>query len=390
MKLLFVSDSFKGSLTSIQTVHLLTKAACEVFDQPDCSGVAVADGGEGTTDAVISATGGKKVYVKVKGPLFEEETVYYGKLPGNRAVLEMAAASGLPLLPKSKRNPLNTTSYGTGQMIKDALDHGFTDISIAIGGSATNDGGIGAMIALGARFLDEQGNALKGIGRDLVHISAIDLSNLDTRLKKTKITIMSDVTNPLCGPNGATYTFGGQKGGTPEILSVLEQGMQNYRNIIRKEFGIDPDELEGGGAAGGLGTALRVFLNGEMKSGIDTVLDLIGFDERLKGVDFVVTGEGRTDWQSCFGKVLQGIGERCLKYGIPVVALSGSLGKGAEQVFEHGVCSIMTTVNAPMSLQEAMNNAEQLYYSSAVRMFRFIRTGMILGEQSREKEPSIP
>lgn len=187
--------------------------------------MAVADGGEGTTDAVISATGGEKIYVKVKGPLFEEETVYYGKLPGNRAVLEMAAASGLPLLPERKRNPLNTTSYGTGQMIQDALDHGFSDISIAIGGSATNDGGIGAMIALGARFLDEQGNVLKGIGRDLAHISAIDLSNLDARLKKTKITIMSDVTNPLCGPNGATYTFGVQKGGTPEILSVLEQGM---------------------------------------------------------------------------------------------------------------------------------------------------------------------
>ena len=189
---------------------------------------------------------------------------------------------------------------------------------------------------------------------------------------------MCDVKNPLCGKNGATYTFGAQKGATPDIQARLEAGMINYRNIIRKQFSIDPDAIPGTGAAGGLGTALLVFLNGKMKSGIESVLDLIGFDRRLEGVSLVVTGEGCTDWQSCFGKVMQGVGERAAKKGIPAVGLSGSLGKDADQIFEHGIESIMTTVDAPMKLEEALSRAEELYYSAAVRMFRFLKTGMKL------------
>jgi glycerate kinase len=383
MKLLFASDSFKGSLSSADTIELLTKAAREVFgDDTLTSGVAVADGGEGTTDAVIEAVGGEKITVDVKGPLFEPEKAFYGKLSDTSAVMEMAAASGLPMVPDGQRNPLNTTTYGTGQMVKDALDRGFTDLSIAIGGSATNDGGMGAMIALGARFLDASGNELKGTGSDLEKVADIDVSGLDIRLKNCHITVMCDVTNPLCGPDGATYTFGKQKGGTPEILDRLEKGMQNYRDVIRRKFGIDPDQLSGGGAAGGLGTALRVFLNGEMKSGIETVLDLIHFDERLQGVDLVVTGEGRTDWQSCFGKVLQGVGDRCAKHDIPAIALSGSLGDGADKIFGHGICSVMTTVDGPMALDKAMSEAQRLYFSGAVRMFRFVKTGMDMAKKA--------
>lgn len=376
MKLLFASDSFKGTLSSEQTVELLAKAAKNVFGDIEYSGVAVADGGEGTTDAVISAENGEKIYVDVHGPLMEETRAYYGCFGKDKAVLEMAAASGLPMVPNELRNPLNTTTYGTGELIRDALDKGFTDISIAIGGSATNDGGMGCARALGVKFLDADGNELEGFGRDLEKVVKIDASSIDPRVKDAKITVMCDVTNPLCGKDGATNTFGAQKGGTPEILERLEAGMCNYRDIIKAQFGIDADQIRGGGAAGGLGTALMVFLGGEMKSGIDTVLDLIDFNGRLDGVDLVVTGEGRTDWQSCFGKVMQGVGERSKAKGVPAVGLCGSLGKGADQIFDHGIVSLMTTVDAPMPLAEALDRAEELYYLGAIRMFRFIKAGM--------------
>ena len=379
MKFLFASDSFKGTLSSRQTVELLTRAADKVFGDMgavECSGVPVADGGEGTVDAVIEAEGGEKIYVTVCGSLGSPLKAYYGSFGGNSAVIEMAAASGLPLVPMEQRNPLHTTTYGTGELIRDALDRGYGEISIAIGGSATNDGGMGCARALGVRFLDAEGRELEGKGEDLEKVHAIDVSGLDPRVKDAKITVMCDVTNPLCGPDGATYTFGAQKGATPEIQERLEAGMCNYRDVIRKQFGIDVDEIPGSGAAGGLGAALKVFLGGEMRSGIETVLDLIGFDQRLEGVDVVVTGEGRTDWQSCFGKVMQGVGEHAAAKGVVAVGLSGSLGRDADRIFDHGIASLMTTVDAPMPLEEALGRAEELYYLGAVRMFRFLRAGM--------------
>ena len=379
MKFLFASDSFKGTLSSRQTADLLTSAAKEVFGKAvECDSVTVADGGEGTVDAVVTAEHGEWLETEVYSPVMEKMKAGYGKLDEHRAVIEMAAASGLPLVPINKRNPLYTTSYGTGELILHALDQGFTDISIAIGGSATNDGGMGCARALGVRFLDSKGAELEGRGIDLEKLCSIDVSGLDKRIRKTSITVMCDVTNPLCGPNGATYTFGAQKGASPDMMVKLEAGMINYRDIIRKQFGIDPDTIPGAGAAGGLGTALMVFFEGKMRSGIDTVLDLIDFDSRLEGVDLVVTGEGRTDWQSCFGKVMQGVGERAAKKSIPAVGLSGSLGKDAAQIFHHGILSLMTTVDAPLELEEALNRAEELYYLAAVRMFRFLKAGMSL------------
>ena len=378
MKFLFASDSFKGTLTSAQTVALLAKAAESVFGEIEYSGVPVADGGEGTAEAVIAAERGQWVEAEVRGPLMETVRARYGRLDERRAVIEMAAASGLPMVPVEKRNPLYATSYGTGELIRHALDGGFTDLSIAIGGSATNDGGMGCARALGVRFLDGEGRELEGRGEDLEKVSAIDISGLDPRVSQAKITVMCDVTNPLCGENGATMTFGAQKGATPELQRRLEAGMVNYRDVIRRQFGIDPDAIRGAGAAGGLGAALTVFLGGEMKSGIDTVLDLIDFDRRLEGVDLVVTGEGRTDWQSCFGKVMQGVGERARAKGVTAVGLSGSLGRGADQIFDHGIESLMTTVDAPMPLAEALDRAEELYYLGAVRMFRFLKAGMSL------------
>ena len=378
MKFLFASDSFKGTLTSEQTMELLARAAKDVFGDIEYSGVPVADGGEGTTDAVVAAENGQWIEAEVCGPMMEKVTARYGKLDAHRAVIEMAAASGLPLVPIDRRNPLHATSYGTGELIRHALDQGFTDISIAIGGSATNDGGMGCARALGVRFRGDQGRELEGRGEDLEKVCAIDVSNLDHRESGAKITVMCDVTNPLCGENGATWTFGAQKGATPEMQARLEVGMVNYRDVIRRQFAIDPDAIKGAGAAGGLGAALMVFLGGEMKSGIDTVLDLIGFDKRLEGTDLVVTGEGRTDWQSCFGKVMQGVGERATKKGVVAVGLSGSLGRDAAQIFDHGIMSLMTTVDAPMPLEEALGRAEELYYLGAVRMFRFIKAGMAL------------
>lgn len=379
MKFLFASDSFKGTLSSEDTGRLLTRAAKEVFPSCSCESIPVADGGEGTADAVIKAVQGEKLYVEVSDPLMQNRTAYYGKLDENRAIIEMALASGYALVPSEKKNPLYTSSYGTGELIRDALDRGFRDITIAIGGSATNDGGMGCMRALGIRFLDREGRELMGNGSDLEHLAEIDDSGLDSRLADTRFTVMCDVTNPLCGEQGATYTFGPQKGGTPEVLERLERGMENYRDILIRTYGINPDTIPGSGAAGGLGAALLVFLRAELRSGIETVLDLIGFDSRLEGVSLVVTGEGCTDWQSCYGKVVQGVGDRCLRRRIQAVALVGGMGEGAEQIYEHGILSILTTVNGFMSAEDAFANAETLYYQAALRLFRLLKAGQKIG-----------
>lgn len=375
MKLLFASDSFKGSLSSKKTAELLTIAANEVFGCCECIGVPVADGGEGTTDAVIAATGGEIKEVSVHDPLMNRIKAYYGVFE-NKAVIETAAASGLTHVPPGLRDPLVTTTRGTGELIIDALDNGCRELFIAIGGSATNDGGMGCLSALGAKFLNKNGRELAGCGRELLQVASIDLSGLDKRLQETRVTVLCDVKNPLCGKNGATLTYSEQKGATPEIQQELERGMCSYRDVIKAQLGVDCDAIEGAGAAGGLGAALRVFLGGEMRSGIDTVLDLIRFDELLEGVDLVVTGEGKTDLQSCCGKVMQGVGRRAKAKNIPVAGLSGSLGEGAEELFNDGISSLMTAVDRPMTLDKAMKNAEKLYLGAAVRMFRFIKTGM--------------
>lgn len=378
MKFLFASDSFKGSLTSDETIKLLTSAAGEVFPGCRCAGVPVADGGEGTTEAVVKARGGELRYVTVHGPLMEPERAFYGKLSDSEAVMEMASASGLPMVPENKRNPLHTTTFGTGELLRAILEEGFTDISIAIGGSATNDGGMGFARALGVRFLDAGGRELEGRGEDLEKVRHVDVSGLDPRAKSVQITVMCDVVNPLCGQDGASYTFGKQKGGTPEILDRLEAGMQNYRDVCIRDLKVRPEDFEkaGTGAAGGLGAALEIFLGAKMKSGIETVLNLIDFDGKLEGVDLVVTGEGRTDWQSCFGKVMQGVGDRAAAHGISCAAVCGSLGKDYENIYAHGIDTLITTVDGPMTLEEAMNQAPELYYRAAVRLFRAVRAGM--------------
>ncbi|MDY6072478.1 MAG: glycerate kinase [Eubacteriales bacterium] len=373
MKFLFASDSFKGSLSSVKCAELLEQVMKEIFPNATSDSIEIADGGEGTCEAVLNSVGGESIELEVLDPLLRPIKAHYARLKDGRTLMEMASASGLTLLEPGERNPLETSSYGTGQMIKHALDMGSRDISIAIGGSATNDGGTGAIRALGARFLDSLGNELQGCGKDLEKIAEIDLSGLDKRIAECKFTVMCDVTNVLCGEHGATYTFGMQKGADDEKLAQLEKGMKNYRDHLKKLFNVDCDSIQGAGAAGGLGAALMLFLKAQPRRGIESVLELVRFDERIADVDYVITGEGATDWQSCYGKVLHGIGTHCKAKGIPAFAIVGSMGKGAEDIFEHGIESIVTTVNAPMSLDCAMQNAEALYKSAANRLFRIIK-----------------
>ncbi len=369
MKLIFASDSFKGSLSSRRTAELLTKAAHEVFGECECIGVPVADGGEGTVDAVIDALDGEKVAVTVHDPLMNRIQARYG-IAGDKAIIEMAASSGLTLVPEDMRDPLNTTTYGTGELILDALSRGCRELYIAIGGSATNDGGMGCMRALGAKFLDKNGNELSGCGRDLADVAEINLDGLDEKLSDASVTVLCDVKNPLCGENGATYIFAKQKGATPKAMELLENGMQNYRDVIRRQFGIDCDTVEGAGAAGGLGAALKVFLNAKMQSGIETVLNLIGFNDLLSGADLVVTGEGRADAQSLCGKVMQGVGLHAKAKGVPVIGLCGSLGDGAEELLNCGITKLFALSDSADSIEDAIANAERYYYETAVRMFQ--------------------
>ena len=382
MKFLFASDSFKGSLSSEQTAAMLTRAAREVFAEVECEHIVVADGGEGATDAVLNAIGGVKRVVSVHDPFMTPIQASYGLLKDGRAIVEAASASGLTLVPREKRDPLEASSYGTGELIRAALADGARDITLALGGVATVDGGMGCARALGARFFDATGRELEGRGRDLERVAKLDVSRLDPRIADARVTVMNDVRNPLVGAKGAARVFGPQKGASPEDVERLERGMVNYAAELRRRFGVNPTEVVGGGAAGGLGAFAALFLRGEMKSGIEVLLDLVDFDARLRTVDLVVTGEGCTDEQSRYGKVVQGIGRRAKRLGVPVVALSGSLGPGASSLFDDGIESFATTVDAPTTVESAMARAEQLYYFGAIRMFRLIRVGMKLASRS--------
>ena len=373
MRFVFASDSFKGTLSSKRTAQLLDRAAHSVF--PDCKtlSLTVADGGEGTAEAVIEACGGEKIYVDVHDPLMDSVRTYYGRLDQDTAIVEMALASGLVLVPEDKRDPLLTTSYGTGELVGHAVKAGYRNIVIAIGGSATNDGGMGFATALGVRFIDKNGNKLIGRGADLENVADIDMSGAIPEISDVNFTVMCDVNNPLCGEKGATYTYGRQKGADENTLKRLEAGMQHYRDIIINKFGTDPDAIPGTGAAGGLGAALKIFFDAKMQSGIETVLDLTGFDELIANADLIVTGEGCLDFQSLNGKVVQGIGKRALKQGIPVAALCGCTGEGYERILEYGIGKVWTTRLEGMELSEAMQRAEELYLQRAVQMFEYLK-----------------
>ena len=373
-KCIVISDSFKGSLSSGEICEIARESFQNVFPACKLVCIPVADGGEGTVACFQEVCGGELVTVRVQGPFGQSMEASYLQLEEKQAVIEMAACAGLPLANDCK-DPRITTTYGVGQLIRHAVERGNTRILLGLGGSATNDGGMGAMSALGVRFLDAEGNVLTGVGSDLEKVADIDMSGLHPAVAEAEITVMCDVTNPLTGPDGATYTFGKQKGGTPEILDRLEAGMKKYAALMR-EKGMDVENQAGAGAAGGLGAALCGYLKANLKSGIETVLDLIDFDGLLEGTDLVVTGEGRIDWQSAFGKVPSGIGMRCKAKGVPAVAIVGGMGNGAEKIYDFGVESIIPTINGAMDIEEALERAEELYANAADRTFRMIRVGM--------------
>ena len=377
MKFIFAPDSFKGSLSALECCDILERVTARIFPGADTVSVPVADGGEGTVDALLRAMGGRRMAAYVTGPVYERETAVWGLLSNGSAVMEMAQASGLPYVPADKKDPRLATSLGTGEMIAAALKAGVRNILIGIGGSATNDGGLGMLTALGAQFTDQGGTPVRPVGSELKNVAHADFSGLMPELKETQITVICDVTNPLLGENGATFIYGPQKGATPAIRDELEEGMVHYAQVVSAAVGRDIASFPGAGAAGGLGASFGGVLGAELKSGIDAVLDAVDFDRKLEGVSLAVTGEGRIDGQSVrFGKVPVGVAKRCAAKGIPTVAIVGGIGDGAEGLFDLCESTIMTTVSGPMSLEKAMADAPILYEDAAERLLRAIRIGM--------------
>ena len=375
-RFVFASDSLKGTLSSLDAARLLGEAAERHF--PGCSwaSVPVADGGEGTLDAILAACGGERVLAIAEDPLGRPIEAAYALLPDGRAVIETAAASGLTLLAPSERDPLATSTYGTGQLVRDALERGARDVTVALGGSATNDGGMGLARALGARLLDEKGGELAGRGADLARVSDVDLSGLCPLAAEARFTMMCDVDNPLVGPEGASAVFGPQKGASPEDVLVLDDGMRRWASVLERAFGQSFD-VPGAGAAGGLGAACLAFLGARAVGGMERVLELVGFDELLEGADLCVTGEGHADAQTLRGKVVSGVAAACERASVPCVAVVGGMSAGAERV--PGLAAMLPTAIDAMPLDEALGRAEELYALAAERLFSLLSLGARLG-----------
>ena len=376
-RFVFASDSLKGTLSSADAAHLLGAAAERHF--PGCSWVAVpmADGGEGTVDALLAACGGEKIRAVVEDPLGRPVEASYAMLPGGRAVIEMAAASGLTLLAPGERDPRATSSYGTGQLILDALTRGARDVTVALGGSATNDGGMGLARALGARLLDAEGTELAGIGSDLGRVACVDVSGMNPLVAGASFHTMCDVDNPLVGPEGASLVFGPQKGASPEIAHGLDDGMRNWARVLEETFGRSFD-VPGAGAAGGLGAACLAFLGAEPVSGVARVLDLVGFGDLLAEADLCVTGEGHADAQTAHGKVVSGVAAACARAGVPCVAVVGGMSADAAKM--PGVAAMMPAAIDAMPLEQTLARAEELYTLAAERLFSLLELGAALAD----------
>ena len=372
MKIVIAPDSFKGSLTSMQIIGIIKEEALKVIQDCDLVEIPIADGGEGTIEALIHGTSYELIDRIVKGPRGIPFHAFYGAA-GDTAIIEMAACSGLPLLENDDRNPKETTSIGTGQMIIHALNDGFRKFLIGIGGSATNDGGTGALEALGVKFMDHKGNIMNNMcGGKLKDIGSIDTSNLDPRLKDCDIQVMCDVNNPLTGDKGATFVYGPQKGADKRMLHELEEGMLHYEKLLESLFCKAVGRLEGAGAAGGMGAALMAFLDASLISGIEAVLNFVDFEERIKSADLIITGKGRVDEQSAYGKVIYGIMQYANQYKIPVVVIAGGASEGAEAVYELGVKAILTLPDRPMTLDACIENAEKLMARTSFNLFQLL------------------
>lgn len=369
-KILLAMDSFKGSLSSLEVETALEIGIKKMCPNAEVTKVAIADGGEGTVEAIVTGCNGHYEYADAHDPLGRDISAKYGIIPGGIAVIEMSMASGIMLLKKEELNPMETSTYGTGEMILDALNHGAKEIYIGIGGSATNDGGMGMACAFGVRFLDAMGNVLPPKAASLSKIHTIDISGLDSRIMDTKIKILSDVKNPLCGPTGASVVFGPQKGATQEMVHQLDDALRHYAQCIKEQLGKDIVNCEGAGAAGGLGAGLLVFTNAVMSSGIDEVLALVNLEKLVQGQDLVVTGEGRMDNQTAFGKAPVGVSTVAKAHGVPTVAVVGSLKRHTDAMFEKGISLIFDIVNEPMDLDFAIENAAELVSNAGEQIGR--------------------
>ncbi|WP_069649234.1 glycerate kinase [Caloranaerobacter ferrireducens] len=355
MKILVAPDSFKGSLTALEVAECMEKGILKVLPNAQVIKVPMADGGEGTVRALVDANKGEIIYKKVTGPLGTPVNAFFGVLgDGKRAVIEMAAASGLPLVPKDKANPMITTTYGTGELIKHALDFGVEELIIGIGGSATNDAGVGMAQALGIRFLDENGEEIGFGGKELIRIKEIDISGLDKRILKTRIKVACDVTNPLYGPNGAAFVYAPQKGADEEMVKLLDRNLKHFAEVVKNQLGIDVQNIPGAGAAGGLGAGIVAFLGGKLLPGIKIVLEANNFTEKLNGVKLVITGEGRIDGQTVNGKTPIGVAKEAKKMGIPVIAIAGTLGHDSNLVLNEGIDAVFSIIQKPTTLEKAI------------------------------------
>lgn len=353
-------DSFKESMSAKKACEAMERGIRKVLPDAMIQHVPMADGGEGTVDALVDGKNGTRITVEVSGPLPSEKiTTYYGLLDDHTtAVMEMAKANGIELLAEEKRNPLVTSTYGTGEMIKSALDQGVKKIIIGIGGSVTNDGGAGMAQALGARLLDEENNELPVGGGALGRLATIDRTNLDPRLKETEILIASDVTNPLTGPEGASVVFGPQKGATPEMVKELDANLAHYAAIIKKDLAIAIEEQPGAGAAGGLGAGLLVFAQAKMRSGVDLVIELTQLEEAIRQADYIFTGEGGMDFQTKFGKAPYGVAKIAKRHQKPVFACAGYIGEQVDVLYEEGMTAIFGILSKSGSLEEALKSGE--------------------------------
>lgn len=351
MKIIIGIDSFKGSLTSREAGKAVQIAA-ERLGGIESVVLPIADGGEGTVDVLTEGLRGKKICLEVKGPLGEPVFAEYGIVESrNLAIIEMAKASGLPLVPKELRNPMNTTTYGVGELILDAIQRGCREFLIGIGGSATNDGGLGMLSALGAKFYDEKGELVDIFGRDMLRVRNGDVSGMQKELRSCTFHVACDVRNPLCGPNGASAVFGPQKGATPELVKKMDDGLRHF-SAGREKYA----EYQGAGAAGGLGFAFCAYLGAELKTGIDTVLEILHVKELIADADLVVTGEGRLDAQTSMGKAPSGLAKLAKEYQKPVIAFGGGITKGAKQCNKAGIDAMFCILQNPISLKEAMGH----------------------------------
>jgi len=373
MKIVVAPQSFKGSLPAREVAEAISRGIRRVLAETEVVVLPMADGGEGTVDSLVYATDGRTMQTEVTGPLGDRVPAAWGILGDEvTAVVEMASASGLVLVSPDSLDPLIATTYGTGELVRAALDSGCRRFIIGIGGSATNDGGAGMAQALGAKLTDREGRELPPGGAALTGLRQIDISGLDSRLAGCQVTVACDVTNPLCGKEGASWVYGPQKGATEEMCRHLDEALANYASIIKKDLGIDVRDLPGAGAAGGLGAGLVAFLNARLVPGIEIISDAVGFIEHLKGAALVFTGEGRLDTQTMFGKTVAGVTKHAKILGVPVVVIAGELHGDLKELYRHGIDAALSIAPGPISREESEADAARLITDTTERALRLI------------------